>query len=105
MAYVITDNCIKDELCIQACPVDCIHPRSDESTFEAATQTMAAAVRRLREADDRPWAESRDLLRALTAELAAHPNPIIQTAPEEILSSDLLHLGGQGSSPNRPMHM
>ena len=38
MAYVITDNCIKDELCIQACPVDCIHPRNDESDFEAATQ-------------------------------------------------------------------
>lgn len=38
MAYVITDKCIKDELCIQACPVDCIHPRSDEAEFEAATQ-------------------------------------------------------------------
>ena len=38
MAYVITDNCIKDELCIQACPADCIHPRSDEPGFEAATQ-------------------------------------------------------------------
>jgi ferredoxin len=38
MAYVITDNCIKDELCAQACPVDCIHPRSGEDGFEAATQ-------------------------------------------------------------------
>ena len=38
MAYVITDNCIKDELCVQACPADCIHPRSDEAGFEAATQ-------------------------------------------------------------------
>lgn len=38
MAYVITDNCIKDELCVAACPVDCIHPRNDESAFEAATQ-------------------------------------------------------------------
>lgn len=38
MAYVITNDCIKDELCIQACPVDCIHPRSDEAAFEAATQ-------------------------------------------------------------------
>jgi len=54
---------------------------------------MAAAVRRLREADERPWAESRDLLRSLSAELAAHPNPIIQTAPEEILASDLQHRG------------
>lgn len=38
MAYVITDNCIKDELCIEACPQDCIHPRKDEDGFEAATQ-------------------------------------------------------------------
>jgi ferredoxin len=38
MAYVITDNCIKDELCAQACPVDCIHPRSDNYSFGAATQ-------------------------------------------------------------------
>ncbi len=38
MAYVITDNCIKDELCAQACPVDCIHPRSEEGDFAAATQ-------------------------------------------------------------------
>ena len=38
MAFVITDNCIKDELCIQACPVDCIHPRGDEGGFAEATQ-------------------------------------------------------------------
>jgi ferredoxin len=38
VAYVITDNCIKDELCIQACPNDSIHSRSDESGFDAATQ-------------------------------------------------------------------
>jgi NAD-dependent dihydropyrimidine dehydrogenase PreA subunit len=38
MAYVITDTCIKDELCIDACPVDCIHPKKDEPAFEAATQ-------------------------------------------------------------------
>jgi NAD-dependent dihydropyrimidine dehydrogenase PreA subunit len=38
VAFVITDNCIKDELCAQACPVDCIHPRSEEDGFEAATQ-------------------------------------------------------------------
>ena len=38
MAYVITDNCIKDELCAQACPVDCIHPRSDSADFAGATQ-------------------------------------------------------------------
>jgi len=38
MAYVITDSCIKDELCVEACPVDCIHPKKDEPQFEAATQ-------------------------------------------------------------------
>ena len=34
MAYVITDTCTKDELCIEACPVDCIHPKKDEAQFE-----------------------------------------------------------------------
>ncbi|HMK31360.1 MAG TPA: ferredoxin family protein [Terriglobales bacterium] len=38
MAYVITDACIKDELCVEACPTDCIHPKKDEPGFEAATQ-------------------------------------------------------------------
>src|SRR5579862_4602439 len=36
MAYVITDSCTKDELCVEACPVDCIHPKKDESGFEEA---------------------------------------------------------------------
>ncbi len=36
MAYVITDTCIKDELCIEVCPTDCIHPKKDEAQFEAA---------------------------------------------------------------------
>ena len=30
MAYVITDTCTKDELCVEACPTDCIHPKKDE---------------------------------------------------------------------------
>ena len=38
MAYVITDTCLKDELCVDACPVDCIHPKKDEAAFEAAKQ-------------------------------------------------------------------
>lgn len=38
MAYVITDTCTKDELCVEACPTDCIHPKKDEDGFEAATQ-------------------------------------------------------------------
>src|SRR5205809_4081675 len=36
MAYVITGTCTKDELCVDACPVDCIHPKKDEGGFEAA---------------------------------------------------------------------
>jgi NAD-dependent dihydropyrimidine dehydrogenase PreA subunit len=38
MAYVITDSCIKDSLCVEVCPTDCIHPKQDEPAFEAATQ-------------------------------------------------------------------
>ena len=38
MAYVITDTCIKDALCADVCPTDCIHPKPDEPAFEAATQ-------------------------------------------------------------------
>jgi len=38
MAYVITDTCTKDELCVEACPTDCIHPKKDEEGFEAAPQ-------------------------------------------------------------------
>ncbi|MCX6620744.1 MAG: ferredoxin family protein [Acidobacteria bacterium] len=36
MAYVITESCTKDSLCVDACPVDCIHPKQDEPAFEAA---------------------------------------------------------------------
>jgi ferredoxin len=38
MAYVITETCTKDELCVQACPVDCIHPKQDEDNFADAPQ-------------------------------------------------------------------
>jgi ferredoxin len=38
MAYVITDTCTKDELCVEACPTDCIHPKKDEDGFDAASQ-------------------------------------------------------------------
>jgi ferredoxin len=35
MAFVICQPCIgtKDTACVDACPVDCIHPRSDEADF------------------------------------------------------------------------
>lgn len=38
MAYVITNSCTKDYLCVEACPVDCIHPKADESGSEEAPQ-------------------------------------------------------------------
>lgn len=38
MAYVITDSCIKDELCVDACPTDSIHPKKDEEKFGAEPQ-------------------------------------------------------------------
>ena len=38
MSYVITEACTKDELCVDACPVDCIHPKKDEAGFEEAKQ-------------------------------------------------------------------
>ena len=38
MAYVITDNCTKDALCVDVCPTDCIHPKKDEASFDEVTQ-------------------------------------------------------------------
>jgi NAD-dependent dihydropyrimidine dehydrogenase PreA subunit len=38
MAYVITDVCTKDLECVKVCPVDCIHPKDDESDFASAKQ-------------------------------------------------------------------
>lgn len=38
MAYVITGSCIKDLLCVDVCPTDCIHPKKDDPRFEPASQ-------------------------------------------------------------------
>jgi ferredoxin len=40
MAYVIAEPCIgtKDTACVDACPVDCIHPKKDEEAH--ATEEM-----------------------------------------------------------------
>ncbi|MFB3813681.1 MAG: ferredoxin family protein [Terriglobales bacterium] len=38
MAHVIVDSCIKDLLCVDACPTDCIHPKQDDPRFAEATQ-------------------------------------------------------------------
>ena len=39
MTFIICEPCIgtKDTGCVDACPVDCIHPRSDEEKFEPET--------------------------------------------------------------------
>jgi len=40
VAYVIAEPCIgvKDTACVDACPVDCIHPRKDEADFNPVQQ-------------------------------------------------------------------
>ena len=40
MTYIIVQPCIgeKDASCVEACPVDCIHPRPDSAEFATATQ-------------------------------------------------------------------
>jgi NAD-dependent dihydropyrimidine dehydrogenase PreA subunit len=37
MSYVIAEPCIgtKDTACVDACPVDCIHPKKDEANYES----------------------------------------------------------------------
>jgi NAD-dependent dihydropyrimidine dehydrogenase PreA subunit len=39
MTYVIAEPCVttKDTACVDVCPVDCIHPRKDEASFEKET--------------------------------------------------------------------
>lgn len=46
MAYVIAEPCIgtKDSACVDACPVDCIHPKKDEEGFEGANQLFIDPV-------------------------------------------------------------
>lgn len=40
MPHIIAEPCIdvKDTACVDVCPVDCIHPTSDEEEFEGASQ-------------------------------------------------------------------
>jgi ferredoxin len=37
MAYVIAEPCInvKDTACVDACPVNCIHPKKNEAAYAA----------------------------------------------------------------------
>jgi ferredoxin--NADP+ reductase len=38
MPHVITDTCKKDNLCVDVCPSEAIHPLKDEAEWEAASQ-------------------------------------------------------------------
>jgi NAD-dependent dihydropyrimidine dehydrogenase PreA subunit len=38
MTYVIAGACIADYSCVEACPVDCIHPMPDETGYATTEQ-------------------------------------------------------------------
>jgi ferredoxin len=38
MTYIIVGTCIKDDSCVEVCPVDCIHPKPGAPDFETAEQ-------------------------------------------------------------------
>jgi len=38
VTYVITGSCVKDDSCLDVCPVDCIHPKLTDADFEVAEQ-------------------------------------------------------------------
>ena len=38
MTYVIAGSCVKDDSCVEGCPVDCIHPKPGAPDFETAEQ-------------------------------------------------------------------
>ena len=42
MTYIICEPCVntKDTACVDACPVDCIHPKKDEPDFEASNDAV-----------------------------------------------------------------
>ncbi len=46
MAYVIAEPCIgtKDSACVDACPVDCIHPKKDENGYSDTEQLFIDPV-------------------------------------------------------------
>ena len=42
MAYIICEPCVgtKDTACVDACPVDCIHPKKDEAGFRSSHDAL-----------------------------------------------------------------
>src|ERR1035441_4441221 len=47
MAYIIAEPCIgtKDTACVDACPVDCIHPKKDEAGFRSEERRVGKECR------------------------------------------------------------
>ena len=44
MTHIIAEPCVgvKDQSCVDVCPVDCIHPKKDEAGFAEAKQLYIA---------------------------------------------------------------
>ena len=38
MAHAIVDSCTRDNLCVDACPSEAIHPMKDDPAWETVTQ-------------------------------------------------------------------
>lgn len=38
MAYAITSACVADYGCVDACPVNCIHPRPEDAAYDGIEQ-------------------------------------------------------------------
>ncbi len=92
MAYVIAEPCIavKDNSCVEVCPVDCIHPTPDEADYGEHDQLYidpdecidcgacepACPVSAIFSEDDVPDSQ-RDFV-ALNAELAKEWKPIVE---------------------------
>jgi len=85
MAYVITDTCTKDKLCIDACPVDCIHPKEDEAGFADVPhlyvnpRTASIAARAFRFA--RPIPSTRWKICRRNWRVSRKPTPLTTTDP------------------------
>jgi NAD-dependent dihydropyrimidine dehydrogenase PreA subunit len=62
MAYIIAEPCIgtKDTACVDACPVDCIHPKKDSSMKMAGRGSIRCTNC------------------SSTRSLGGHPNPAIR---------------------------
>ena len=72
MAYVIAEPCIgtKDTACVDACPVDCIHPKKDETGHGDAEQLRSEEHTVRREGERIPGECQDGLIQFRTKELS-----------------------------------